>query len=127
LSEKEAEMRIVKVSEVSKEPVDSPLFTGPEVTRQVLVPESKEYRVNIITFGRGVRNKFHTHDREQILIVTGGRGIVATENEQKIVTEGDVILFSAGEKHWHGATEDSEFSHIFVMRAGGEPTKQLED
>lgn len=121
-------MKIVKMSEVSKEPVDLPLFTGPDVTRQVLVPDSKEYRVNIITFGKGVRNKFHTHDREQILIVTAGRGIVATENEKKVVTEGDVILFPAGEKHWHGATKDSEFSHIFVMRAGGgEPTTQLED
>lgn len=120
-------MKIVKMSEVSKEPVDLPLFTGPDVTRQVLVPDSKEYRVNIITFGKGVRNKFHTHDREQILIVTAGRGIVATENEEKVVTEGDVILFPAGEKHWHGATKDSEFSHIFVMRAGGGPPKQLED
>jgi quercetin dioxygenase-like cupin family protein len=120
-------MKIVKISEVPKEPVDSPLFTGADVTRQNLVPDSKEYRLNIVTFGKGVRNKFHTHDREQILIVTAGRGIVATEDEEKVVAEGDVILFPAGEKHWHGATKDWEFSHIFVMRAGGEPTKQLED
>jgi len=54
-----------------------------------------------VNFGKGVRNKLHTHDSEQILIVTAGKGIVATGKEQKTVTAGDVILFSAGEKHWH--------------------------
>jgi quercetin dioxygenase-like cupin family protein len=120
-------MKIVKMSEVSKEPVVRPLFTGRDVTRQVLVPDSKEFNVNIVNFGKGVRNKFHAHDGEQILIVTAGKGIVATDNEQRVVTEGDVILFPAGEKHWHGATEDSEFSHIFVTRGGIGPTTQLED
>jgi len=123
----EEEMKIVKMSEVSKEPVVHPLFTERDVTRQVLVPDSKEFNVNIVNFGKGVRNKFHAHDGEQILIVTAGKGIVATDNEQRVVTEGDVILFPAGEKHWHGATEDSEFSHIFVTRGGIGPTTQLED
>lgn len=120
-------MKITKTSEVSKQPFDSPLFTGPDVTRQILFPDSKDYRVNIVNFGKGVRNKFHVHENEQILIVTAGRGIVATESEKRVVTEGDLILIPAGEKHWHGATKDSEFSHIFVIRAGGAPTKQLED
>ena len=123
---KEEEMKIVKISEAYKEPHAHPLFTGSDVTRQVLVPDSKEFTVNIVNFGKGVRNKFHAHDSEQILIVTAGRGIVATENEERVVTEGDVVHIPAGEKHWHGATEDSEFSHIYVTRVGSEVT-QLED
>jgi len=119
-------MKIVKMNEVSKEPVAHPLFTGPDVTRQVLVPDSKEFNVNIVNFYKGVRNKFHAHDSEQILIVTAGRGIVATEEEEKVVSEGDVILIPAGEKHWHGATEDSEFSHLYVTRVGSTVT-QLEE
>jgi len=50
---------------------------------------------------------------------------VATEKEERIVTVGEVVLFPAGEKHWHGATRDSEFSHIVVTRAGSKTT-QLE-
>ncbi len=119
-------MKIVKISDVYKEPHAHPLFTGLDVTRQLLVLDSKEFNVNIVNFGKGVRNKFHAHDSEQILIVTAGRGIVATENEERIVTEGDVVLIPAGEKHWHGATEDSEFSHIYVTRIGSMLT-QLED
>jgi len=71
-------------------------------------------------------NKFHAHDHEQILIVTAGRGIVATEQEERVVKTGDVVLIPAGEKHWHGATEDSEFSHIYITNRESKLT-QLED
>ncbi|MGD9041607.1 MAG: cupin domain-containing protein [Desulfobacteraceae bacterium] len=119
-------MKVVKTSDVSEEPYEHPLFTGKDVTRQVLMPESNEYDINIVNFGKGVRNKFHAHTSEQILIVIAGKGIVATEAEEKVVTEGDVILIPANEKHWHGAVQDSEFSHIYVMRRGAELT-QLEE
>ena len=117
-------MKVVKISEVKKDPVSSPLFTGPEVTRQDL-SDSPEFTVAVVNFGKGIRNKFHTHDSEQILIVTSGKGFIATETEKKEITPGDVVIIPAGEKHWHGATEDSEFSHIFVYRSGSQAT-QLE-
>ncbi len=119
-------MRVIKISEVKKEPFSSPLFTGSDVTRQVLLPDSEEYDVNVVNFGKGVRNKFHAHDSEQILVVTFGKGIIATETEEKVITPGDVVIIPAGEKHWHGATGDSEFSHIYVSRLGSKLT-QLED
>ncbi|MGD9182451.1 MAG: cupin domain-containing protein [Desulfobacterales bacterium] len=119
-------MRVVRISDVDKEAYSASLFTGSDVTRQVLMPDSKEFNFNVINFGKGVRNKFHAHDSEQILIVTAGEGIIATEKEEKIIKVGDIVLIPAGEKHWHGATEDSEFAHIFVSRLGTKLT-QLED
>ncbi len=119
-------MKIVKMSEVPKKSHATPLFTGKDVTNQSLISESKDMRMGIVNFGKGVRNKFHTHSVDQILIVTAGKGIVATEKEEKEVTVGDVVLFPAGEKHWHGATKDSEFSHIAVQTATIQTT-QLED
>jgi len=119
-------MKVVNINQVPKEPVVSPLFTGPEVYAQRLAPKDSEFNSRVITFGRGIRNKFHAHGSGQILIVTSGKGIVATESEQREVTVGDVIFFAAGEKHWHGATADSEFSHIYVHLASAKST-QLED
>ena len=120
-------MNIIKISNVSKQPGTlGTLFTGPDVTRQPLELDSKELTVAVVNFGKGVRNKFHAHDSEQLLIVTAGRGIVTTEKEQRVVTQGDIILFPAGEKHRHGATEDSEFSHIYVTKTGSKLT-QFED
>lgn len=119
-------MRVVSMRNVDKETFDSPLFTGPDVTRQTLLPDSKEFNCNVVNFGKGVRNKFHSHDHEQILIITAGEGIIATEKEEKMITVGDIVLIPAGEKHWHGATADSEFAHIFVSKLGTELT-QLEE
>ena len=118
-------MKIVKMSDIPKESYIHPIFTGPNVTRQILLPESKEFNMVTVNFGKGVRNKLHTHDSDQVLIITAGKGFVATEKEEKVVTVGDIVLFRAGEKHWHGATDDSEFSHIYVTRAGVE-TKIVE-
>jgi quercetin dioxygenase-like cupin family protein len=119
-------MQVVRIGEVKKEAVSSPLFTGPEVTRQVLLPDSKEFAADVVHFGKGVRNKFHAHEGEQLLIVTSGKGIIATETEKKVIMTGDVVIIPAGEKHWHGATENSEFSHLYVSRLGGRLT-QLEE
>ena len=107
-------MNVVNMNQIEKEPFPLPLFTSPDVTRQVLIPESKEYDINVVNFGKGVRNKFHSHDYEQILIVTNGKGIIATEKEEKVITVGDVVFIPADEIHWHGATTDSEFSHIYI-------------
>jgi quercetin dioxygenase-like cupin family protein len=122
----EVEMKIVNMNEAPKQTADSPIFTGSDVTRQVLVPEGSEFRVHIVNFGKGVRNKFHAHDCDQVLIVTHGTGIVATEDEERVVTVGDVIHIPAGEKHLHGATDESDFSHIFVTKTGSKLT-QMED
>jgi quercetin dioxygenase-like cupin family protein len=116
-------MRVVKISEVKEESLAGPLFTSPDVTRQVLLPDSKEFSVNVVNFGKGVRNKFHAHDSEQILIVTSGKGMIVTETDEKVITPGDIVMIPAGEKHWHGASRDSEFSHIYVSRLGSKLTQ----
>ena len=119
-------MKVIRIDEVQKEPFGSSIFTSEDVTKQAIIPDSQEYDINQVNFGRGVRLKFHAHDSEQILIVTAGKGMVVTEQEKKLVVPGDVIFIPAGEKHWHGATGDSEFSHIFIYRRGTKYT-QLED
>jgi quercetin dioxygenase-like cupin family protein len=121
-------MKIIKTDLVPKEPATSPLFTGGKVTRQLLVSREmgRYLNLSIVNFSKGARSKFHTHTSDQALIVTAGKGIVATEQEEKIVRPGDVAFIPAGEKHWHGATKDSAFSHIYVVSTDSE-TKQLED
>ena len=118
-------MKVVRIAEVAMEAYVNPLFTSREVTRQVLLPESRDNVVNVVNFGAGTRNKFHSHEQEQILIVTAGRGVVATETEERTVTVGDVVLIPAGEKHWHGSVGEP-FSHIFISLRGDKLTR-LED
>ena len=120
-------MKVIKPNEVPEESADSPLFTGGRVTRQSLVtPEmGNNFSINIVNFSAGARNKMHIHTSDQVLFVTAGKGIIATETEQQIIIPGDVVHIPSEEKHWHGATHDSAFSHI-ALTAKGSTTTQVE-
>ena len=111
-------MKIVKINNAKAEESPSKIFRG-KVTIQPLIGESEdEIRSAMVNFSPGAVNVFHTHTANQILFVTEGKGIVATENEEVTVTPGTFIFIPAGEKHWHGATKDSSFSHIFFIPPG---------
>jgi quercetin dioxygenase-like cupin family protein len=100
-------------------PDHSPIFVG-EVLRQNLVAESDAtlLRVTAVTFQNGARNKLHHHAADQVLVVTHGRGIVATESEELHVAPGDVVYIPAGERHWHGAEPGADFSHLSILTPG---------
>lgn len=108
-------MEVIRHGSVPEEDVtDAPIFYGGKVTRQPLVggDRSQYYNFALVNFSAGAKNKFHTHTSDQILFVTGGRGYVSSESEQIEIASGDTAFIPAGEKHWHGATDDSDFSHI---------------
>src|SRR5213596_3412673 len=121
-------MKVLKPNEIPEQDASSPLFTGGAVTRQpLLTPEmSQNFNLGIVSFSAGARNKMHTHSSDQVLFVTAGKGIIATETEQQIIIPGDVVHIPSEEKHWHGATRDSAFSHI-ALTAKGSTTTQVEE
>ena len=99
---------------------DAPIFFGGKVTSQAIVggDDSKDFSFGIVSFVAGARNKFHTHTSDQILFVTKGKGIVASESEEIEISEGDTAFIPAGEKHWHGSTPASDFSHVALIVPG---------
>ncbi|MDA1189346.1 MAG: cupin domain-containing protein [Chloroflexi bacterium] len=112
-------MQVVRKGKGTKEEFTNtnPIIVG-EAWRENLV-DSPHLNFGIVSFAKGARNKLHTHTSDQVLYVTRGTGIVATEREETVVREGDTILIPAGEKHWHGATPESEFAHAVIMKSGG--------
>jgi quercetin dioxygenase-like cupin family protein len=117
-------MKVIKVNQSAAEPVGSPLFFGGKVTIQSLMgPEAgRDLSIVMVNFEKGARNKLHTHTTDQLLIITAGKGIVATSKEEKAVYPGDIVFFQADEKHWHGAAADSSMSHLSVLARGGKST-----
>ena len=71
---------------------------------------------SLVTFPPGTRLSFHTHSAEQILYVTEGKGIVATRDKEYTVTPGMAVFIPPDEVHWHGAADDSSFTHLAVHR-----------
>lgn len=88
------------------------------VTRQLLIDHNLTGGLGVVMvhFSRGARLNLHTHSGEQILFVTEGKGIIATEKEEYVVTPGTVIYIPPGEAHWHGATSETSFSHIALYK-----------
>ena len=118
-------MKVVKMSDVKGEDKSADgIFTGGKVEIQFLMGTSIEDMAKVpisalqVNFSAGARTKFHVHTNPQILVVTKGTGKVATEDEEITVTPGTVIYFPPDENHWHGATDDSEFSHISITTPG---------
>ncbi|MGQ4807274.1 hypothetical protein NKDENANG_00618 [Candidatus Entotheonellaceae bacterium PAL068K] len=123
-------MRVVTLNEIPEVSLGeaTPIagWTGGSVTRsrQTIIPDgdSANYRCSVVNFSPGSTTGWHTHDCDQILVVTSGSGMVATEHEEQEIKVGDVVHIKAGERHWHGAKADTTMGHITVTVAGSQAT-----
>lgn len=70
----------------------------------------------LVTFEPGARTAWHTHPLGQTLIVSSGCGWAQRwGGPVEEIRPGDVVWFSPGEKHWHGATNITAMTHIAIQ------------
>ena len=98
-------------------------FIGNSYLKPLTAPGRTIFLANV-TFEPGCRNNWHIHHASkgggQILLCTNGRGWYQEwGQEARALFPGDVVFISAGVKHWHGAAQDSWFSHV-AFEAPGE-------
>src|ERR1700709_196387 len=76
-----------------------------------------------VTFEPGARTAWHTHPLGQTLIITAGGGWAQREGGPvEEIRPGDVVWFSPGEKHWHGAAPMTAMTHIAIQeKLNGSP------
>ncbi|WP_308421274.1 cupin domain-containing protein [Mameliella alba] len=81
-----------------------------------------------MTFEPRARTAWHTPPAGQTIIITFGRGRVQREGGPvEEVTTGDVVLFPAEERHWHGAGPENAMSHIAMQESiDGTPVTWME-
>lgn len=82
-----------------------------------------------VTFEPKCRNNWHIHHAKegggQILICVAGRGFYQEWGQPAVeMKPGDCINIPAGVKHWHGAAEDSWFSHLAIEVPGTETSNE---
>jgi quercetin dioxygenase-like cupin family protein len=69
-----------------------------------------------VTFEPCARTAWHTHPLGQTLIVTFGYGWAQRWGGAiEEIGPGDIVWFSPGEKHWHGATLTTAMTHIAIQ------------
>lgn len=70
----------------------------------------------LVTFEPGARTAWHTHPLGQTLIVVSGQGRAQRAGGPiEEIGAGDVVWFSPGEKHWHGANPETALTHIAIQ------------
>ena len=111
-------MKVIKTGEIEAQESTSKIFRGRVSIQRIVSEDNGDILVSVINFSRGAGNVFHTHTSNQILYVLGGKGTVATEKESATVMPGTWIIIPAGERHCHGATKGSVFSHISIKTSG---------
>jgi quercetin dioxygenase-like cupin family protein len=124
----EVTMKVVTLKDIPIVPAEGAAeqiagWTGPVArTRQTIIEpgESKNFNCSVVNFSQGCTTGWHIHDCDQILIVTSGSGMVATEHEQRPINVGDVVQIKAGERHWHGATAGTTMGHITITLVGSQ-------
>jgi len=117
-------MEIISLGDVPDVPQSGGIFLGTVDIKSLVGPEaryrfiSRDIQMAIVSFPKGIRLAFHTHTHDQILFILSGKGIIADEKKEVTVTPGMIAFIPAGERHWHGAAEDSDFSHLYIFRPG---------
>ena len=60
-----------------------------------------------------------------MLICVGGRGLYQEEGSKvRELLPGDIVNIPANVKHWHGAADDSWFSHLAIEVDGEDTSTQ---
>jgi quercetin dioxygenase-like cupin family protein len=111
--------------------VNEAYFTGNVTIREVLSEaNSAEQEMYHVTFHNGARTTLHSHESDQILIATRGRGVIGLINGNSInefiiedddilflEKEGDTVCIPNNKLHFHGAIRKGEdFSHIAIRK-----------
>ncbi len=82
-----------------------------------------------VTFEPRCRNNWHINHAKtgggQILICVSGKGYYQEEGKDvQVLNEGDVVVIPANVKHWHGAQNDSWFSHLSIEVPGEDTSNE---
>ena len=110
-------MKVIRIRDIEIEEITDNVLSG-RVTRQSIISERNDgLSIALVSFSKGTTREFNTHTFAQVLYVTEGNGIIATETEEVTVAPGTLIFIPAGERHRHSATKDSAFSHITIRSA----------
>lgn len=98
-------------------------FAGESYLNPLTEPGAYPLYAANVTFEPGCRNHWHIHHAKagggQMLICTAGEGWYQEEGQPaRSLSAGDIVAIPANVKHWHGAKEDSWFSHIAIEVPG---------
>ena len=112
-------MKITKLGTQASVKGSADWFTGTvRIDPLFQAPEPAFVQGASVTFEPGARTAWHTHPLGQTLVVTSGLGWSQRDGGPiEEIRPGDVVWFSPGEKHWHGASPNVAMTHIAIQES----------
>ena len=109
-------MRTIDSSALPHGEADPNTFVLPALMQRLLGPEEElPVRLYRVTFRRGGRTYWHTHDDVQLLFGLSGTCVVVDRTgTERFLGAGDVVVVDPGEEHWHGAAPGTEGEHLAI-------------
>ena len=105
-----------EMSEQGYKPAPAEYFSGAAWLKPFVIPdENTNCIVSDVLFEPGVRNNWHTHPSNQVLLVR--EGVCYYQEEGKPVVQvkaGGAINILPGVKHWHGASPHAVMVHTAI-------------
>jgi quercetin dioxygenase-like cupin family protein len=91
-------------------------FTGTVWVKMLVANDTNlNCQIGNVVFEAGARNNWHTHPGGQILLATQGTGYYQEKGKPiQLIRKGDTLNIPRDIEHWHGASPDSEFTHIAI-------------
>jgi len=92
-------------------------FTGESFVNFLITDPKGVYDCTVydVVFSPKSRNFWHTHPQGQLLLCTDGIGYYQERGkEARRLQRGDVVEIPPDAEHWHGASPDSDFTHIGI-------------
>jgi quercetin dioxygenase-like cupin family protein len=111
-------VRVIRVTKAGRERSDNPIFVGDVDYQTAVGEESRDFRLSEVHFKHGAVNKPHVHSSDQILIVTEGEGVLASDAERYDLAAGDIAFIPANTEHWHGARPGKDMTHWAILGNG---------
>ena len=109
-------MKVVRLGDSPEVQATAPIFVGTVYTRSLIDRQTNPaVTVTMVHFTDGGRNRRHVHSADQILYITDGHGIVADDENEHEVTQGDIVHVPAGQVHWHGAVAGGDMAHLSIL------------
>ena len=104
------------------EKITNGYFVGEAYLKTLLTRnKNNDFAIGNVSFQPGARTNWHTHPKGQVLMVTDGEGIYQEKGKtSERIRKGDVINIPENTVHWHGASANSNMSHIAITNFKGE-------
>ena len=95
---------------------DSSTFTGTAYSRLIAsAQEEVPVKIYFVRFEPEARTFWHSHSGPQILVIASGRCRYQREGQSvREIGPGESVRFEPGERHWHGAAQETGTEHLAI-------------